>query len=85
VALGEKWQRRQTEEGFLMAAERVVRWQGTDESWREIVDLHDGLETVALWPPGQPLSVETAKGREPVPLQSRGVRGENGVIRIESV
>ena len=67
-----------------MAAERVVRWQGTDESWREIVDLHDGLETVALWPPRQPLSVETAKGRVPVLLQSRVVRGENGVIRIES-
>jgi hypothetical protein len=58
-----------------MNAEHAVRWQGTDESWREIVDLHAGLETVALWPEGEPLTVETAKGREPVPLQSRVVRG----------
>ena len=43
--------------------DRAVQWQRTDESWREIVALYAGLETVALWPPEGPLTVETAKGR----------------------
>ena len=61
-----------------MAAERVVRWQGTDESWREIVDLHDGLETVALWPPGHPLSrrdrERTRTGASPIASSKRRER-----------
>ena len=36
-----------------MTADRPVHWQGTDQSWREIVDLHAGLETGALWPEGE--------------------------------
>jgi hypothetical protein len=67
-----------------MAADRAVRWQGTEESWREIVDLHSGLETVALWPEGKSLTVVTDKGREEVPLRSRVIRAENGVLRIEA-
>ncbi len=67
-----------------MTADRAVRWQGTYEFWLEIVALQAGLETVALWPYGEPLTVETAKGRELVPLQSRVVKGANGVMRVES-
>jgi hypothetical protein len=67
----------------MMPPDLAVRWEGTEESWRELFNLYDGLETVALWRLGKPLTVETANGREPVPLHARVVRGVDGVIRIE--
>jgi hypothetical protein len=59
-----------------------VQWRGTDDSWRELVKLYAGLESVALWAPNEPLTVETENGREQVPLQWWVVRRDDGVIEL---
>jgi hypothetical protein len=48
--------------------ERAVRWEGTDASWRAVVELHAGLEMVAFSNDDHTLDVETARGREQMPV-----------------
>ena len=48
--------------------QRAVRWEGTDASWSAVVELHDGLEVVAFRNDDGTLDVETARGREQVPV-----------------
>jgi hypothetical protein len=47
-----------------------VRWMGTQESWADIVELYEGLETIAFWQGDGSLDVETGHGRQRVPIGS---------------
>lgn len=61
-----------------------VRWLGTPDSWRDIVELYDGLETVAFWQTDDTLDVETKRGRETIPVGSSIVRLPDGTIEVSS-
>ena len=60
----------------------AVQWKGTDESWDEVVELYQGVETVAFRTDDGGLSVETEDGREQVPIGYWVVKNGMGVISL---
>ena len=60
----------------------AVQWRGTDESWDEVVELYQGVETVAFRTDDGGLSVETEDGREQVPIGYWVVKNGMGVISL---
>ena len=66
-------------------AERAIRWQGTDASWHAVVELHHDLEEVVFRNDDGTLDVETANGREPVPIGWWLVRRDDGAIEVRQV
>ncbi|SEP26467.1 hypothetical protein SAMN02990966_04691 [Rhodospirillales bacterium URHD0017] len=59
-----------------------VRWMATPESWKDIVALYAGLETVAFWQPDDTLDVETRRGRERAPVGSWICRQADRTIEV---
>jgi hypothetical protein len=59
-----------------MTTGRAVRWDGTDQSWRAIVELYDGLESVAFRP------TDETQGREQVPAGWWVTRRDDGTIEV---
>ena len=47
-----------------LAEVEAVQWKDTDESWDEVVELYQGVETVAFRTDDGGISVETEDGRE---------------------
>jgi len=60
----------------------AVQWKDTDESWDEVVELYQGVETVAFRTDDGGLSVETEDGREQVPIGYWVVKNGMGVISL---
>ena len=60
----------------------AVQWKGTDESWDEVVELYQAVETVAFRTDDGGLSVETEDGREQVPIGYWVVKNGMGVISL---
>ena len=69
----------------------AIQWKGTDESWDEVVELYQGVETVAFRTDDGGLSVETEDGREQVPIgywvvkNGMGVTQPGGARRVQRV
>jgi hypothetical protein len=60
----------------------AVQWKATDESWDEVVELYQGVETVAFRTDDGGLSVETEDGREQVAIGYWVVKNGMGVISL---
>ena len=65
-----------------LAEVEAVQWKDTDESWDEVVELYQGVETVAFRTDDGGLSVETEDGREQVPIGYWVVKNGMGVISL---